>query len=102
MTSPVLNVTAHGRMRCARQVYLVLGTSVLLGAVFGVVFGVMDVEDARGPALRKRLLEEENVCLPIGIVMGLLAGVVNELLSLQSAARGYMPVHESDLYEGDI
>lgn len=83
------------------QVYLVLGTAVVLGAVFGFIFGLMDVEDARGPELRERLIEAENICLPIGLVVGAVAGAMNELLGDRLATTAYARVGDREIYDDD-
>lgn len=82
------------------QVYLVLGTSVVLGAVFGFTFGFMDVEDARGVDLRTRLAQVESVCLPIGAIAGAVAGVLNELLGSRASA-SYGRVGAREIYDDE-
>ena len=62
------------------QVHLVLGTSIVMGFIFGLIFGVMDVEDKHGWALRNALIHEEHYCLPIGLVIGGIAGYFNSCL----------------------
>ncbi len=60
--------------------HLVLGTSIVMGFVFGLIFGVMDVEDKQGWRLRDALINEEHYCLPVGIVVGGMAGYFNSVL----------------------
>lgn len=62
------------------QVYLVLGTSIVMGFVFGLIFGIMDVEDKHGWALRNALIHEEHYCLPVGLLIGGIAGYFNSVL----------------------
>lgn len=82
------------------QVYLVLGAACVLGAVFGFVFGLLDVEDARGPELRARLSQAESICLPIGLAVGALAGLVNEMVAARTtvayARVGTREIHDDD------
>ena len=65
------------------QVGVVLAGAVANGAAFGLMFGLMDVEDAPS-----RLRSEERFCVPIGAVLGGLVGGVNAVLAYRSEA-GY-------------
>ena len=49
-----------------------------MGIAFGLIFGLMDVEDASLYHLRLVLLKEENYCYPIGLILGAVAGWANE------------------------
>ena len=61
-----------------QQVYLLLAVSVIMGAVFGLIFGLMDVEDAGpGRSMKLALLKEESYCYPIGLVLGAGAALLN-------------------------
>lgn len=66
------------------QVFLVLSTSLVMGAVFGLIFGLMDIEDQAQYTIKLALMKEEHFCYPIGIVLGALAGFGNEVLRQQS------------------
>lgn len=65
------------------QVFLVLTTSLIMGGLFGFIFGVMDVEDAAQYTIALALKKEEHMCYPIGIVLGGLAGFGNEILRIR-------------------
>lgn len=75
--------SGQGLVENPKQVLLVLGMSTLMGACFGLIFGLVDVEDARGPALRDALLKEETKCLPVGIFLGAAAAFLNERFSVR-------------------
>ena len=62
------------------QVHLILLTSLVMGACFGMIFGLMDVEDQRGLQLRDALIEDEEYCIPVGIILGGVAGIYNQIL----------------------
>eukprot|EP00744_Colponema_vietnamica_P007451 GILI01010725.1.p1 GENE.GILI01010725.1~~GILI01010725.1.p1 ORF type:complete len:252 (+),score=74.27 GILI01010725.1:155-910(+) len=64
----------------ASQVYLILITAIIMGAIFGFIFGLMDIEDVSLYQLRLALMKEEHYCYPIGAVVGGLSGFVNEWL----------------------
>ncbi len=42
------------------QVYLVVTTAIAMGFVFGLIFGLLDVEDEKISHLRVALLREER------------------------------------------
>eukprot|EP00743_Colponemidia_sp_Colp-15_P002609 GILK01002826.1.p1 GENE.GILK01002826.1~~GILK01002826.1.p1 ORF type:complete len:244 (+),score=18.59 GILK01002826.1:61-792(+) len=74
------------------QVYLVLTTAVSMGAIFGFIFGLMDIEDQDMLHLRSALLTEQRYCYPIGLLVGGLSGTINEYLRSGPSAQGYDPV----------
>jgi len=63
------------------QVYAVLMVALVMGGIFGFIFGVMDVEDEVSYQIRLALLREEHYCYPIGAVLGGVAGFANEYLA---------------------
>lgn len=50
-----------------------------MGLLFGLIFGLMDVEDANKFFIKQALLKEENYCLPIGLLLGAIAGFVTSI-----------------------
>ena len=71
------------------QVRIVAITSVVTGALFGVAFGVLDVEDAlaRSPAaLRDALHREAKICYPFGAACGAFASICARLLEVRAEA----------------
>ena len=66
------------------QVHLILLTSIVMGACFGMIFGLMDVEDQRGLQLRDALIQDEEYCIPVGIILGGISGMYNQALLSQS------------------
>ncbi len=64
------------------QIYMLLMLCFCVGALFGVVFGVADVERyAANKMLMVILLGAEiTICLPIGLFFGLVGGFLTELL----------------------
>jgi hypothetical protein len=62
-----------------KQVFLIFSGSILMGAIFGILFGVIDVED--DPS-RNRTRFKENLLwsIQIGAVIGGLFGFVNQWL----------------------
>lgn len=64
----------------AAQVYMVLATALIMGAVFGLIFGVMDVEDEVSYQIRLALLREEKYCYPVGALLGGVVGFGNEYI----------------------
>jgi MFS family permease len=68
----------------SHQVYLIMSIALIMGATFGFIFGVMDIEDEIQYQVRLALLKEERTCLPIGGLLGAIAGFGNEYLRLKS------------------
>jgi ABC-type xylose transport system permease subunit len=64
------------------QVYLLMAISIYVGALFGFIFGIVDVEDyAKNPfALVIVLVEEISFCMPIGMLFGAFAGFMTEFM----------------------
>ncbi len=47
-----------------------------MGFLFGLIFGIMDIEDESLREFQEKLLKEENFCVPIGIVLGGISGLL--------------------------
>jgi len=65
-----------------QQIGVVLGGAIAMGASFGLMFGVMDVEDN----VEQRLRTEERFSFPIGVLVGGTVGGVNAVLSYRAEA----------------
>ena len=76
------------------QIRLLLATSMIMGACFGFIFGMMDVEDQKGIDLRDTLIREEEYCIPIGVLLGGLAGYGIQALGKRSQYAGYNGLHQ--------
>ena len=64
------------------QARLLAAVAVVTG--YGLVFGIMDLEDApRGHALRVLLQQETRICYPIGAFAGALAAVTARVIELR-------------------
>ena len=64
--------------------------STTLGFIYGLMFGIMDIEDIKNyHKLERKLLLEEQICTPIACLIGLIAGFINEYLRLKGSL--YMP-----------
>merc|ERR1711879_771570 len=75
----------------ASQVYMVLTTSLIMGALFGLIFGVMDVEDEVSYQIRLALLREERYCYPVGAILGGIVGFANEYIREEQENCSNMP-----------
>lgn len=62
------------------QAYMVLFFTLIMGGVFGFIFGLLDVEDELQYHIKLALLREQQFCYPLGAVIGGLAGFSNEIL----------------------
>ena len=70
MVHPTVKDDTSSMIGSEDQVHLILLTSIVMGACFGMIFGLMDVEDQRGLQLRDALIEDEEYCIPVGIILG--------------------------------
>ena len=68
----------------SHQVYFIITIALVMGAIFGFIFGAMDIEDEVQYQVRLALLKEERTCLPIGALLGAVAGFGNEYIRLKS------------------
>ena len=94
------SANAKAIVETPRQVYLILGVSVVMGAAFGFIFGFLDVEDAsKGWDLRQALINEEKYCYPLGLVLGAIAAVMNERLGRNDT--DYDPISQQDHFDDD-
>ena len=51
-----------------------------MGLIFGTTFSIMDIEDVTDSFLINNLFHEINICLPIGIILGILSGALIYIL----------------------
>eukprot|EP01054_Gregarina_sp_Poly1_P004369 Gregarina_sp_Poly_1__4368@NODE_2363_length_2231_cov_400_485213_g1505_i0_p1_GENE_NODE_2363_length_2231_cov_400_485213_g1505_i0NODE_2363_length_2231_cov_400_485213_g1505_i0_p1_ORF_typecomplete_len241_score13_62Saf_2TM/PF18303_1/1_7Saf_2TM/PF18303_1/65Nitrate_red_gam/PF02665_14/12_NODE_2363_length_2231_cov_400_485213_g1505_i07831505 len=71
--------SARSPVDSAVQVSLIVGAALLMGCIFGFIFGILDVANEISYHVRLSLLREEQFCYPIGGVIGALVSI--ELLS---------------------
>jgi hypothetical protein len=69
------------------QVYLLVVSALVMGFSFGLIFGLLDVEDESLGHLRVALLREQSICYPIGAALGGLAAMANQHLRDQVCVR---------------
>lgn len=62
------------------QVYLLVAAAVFSGFLFGLVYGLLDVEDTPLSRLHVMILREQTICYPIGALLGAAIGAVNHWL----------------------
>jgi len=72
----------------ASQVYMVLFSALIMGGLFGLIFGVMDVEDEVSYQIRLALLREERYCYPVGAILGGVVGFMNEYIRVEEERCG--------------
>ena len=54
--------------------------SLIMGCIYGMIFGLMDVEDSNYTTFARQLYSAEKYSLAIGVILGALGGVLNELI----------------------
>lgn len=65
------------------QIVWVLINSLIMGWIYGLIFGLMDVEDAGRWEFQGKLLIEEKICMPIAGLLGFFGGFINEYLRIR-------------------
>lgn len=65
------------------QIFWVLLMSVIMGLTYGLIFGLLDVEDSKKFELQPNLIHEEYACLPFAGILGFLGGFGNEYLRMR-------------------
>ena len=86
------------------QIIVVLVISVVQGAIYGFVFGLLDVEDQMGLHLQLQLLKDATWTFPVGAVLGGVGGYI--LLKLRRRVHEtreytYDPVSTDDFFDDD-
>ena len=77
-------------VRAEWQMRVVAITSIFTGGMYGVAFGILDIEDAlvKSPdAFRSALNKEAKICYPVGLASGAIAAVTARLLEMGAEAR---------------
>jgi len=72
---------------------------MVMGFIFGLIFGLLDVEDEKLINLKVALMREESICYPIGLVLGGIASVANQYLIENRSEQAYDPVADDDITE---
>lgn len=70
-----------------------------MGSIFGCMFGLLDVANEISYHVRLSLLREEQICYPIGAILGAAAGFANEYLRNQEEM--YVQLKRAE-YDADI
>eukprot|EP00462_Mataza_sp_D1_P000801 CAMPEP_0175092654 /NCGR_PEP_ID=MMETSP0086_2-20121207/2578_1 /TAXON_ID=136419 /ORGANISM="Unknown Unknown, Strain D1" /LENGTH=94 /DNA_ID=CAMNT_0016365531 /DNA_START=464 /DNA_END=748 /DNA_ORIENTATION=- len=83
------------------QVYLVVTSAILMGFSFGLVFGILDVEDEKASNIKLAMMREENICYPIGAIFGAIATVVNQQLREDNGDYAFDPL-DDDVLDDDF
>lgn len=81
------------------QVSLIVGAALVMGSIFGFMFGLLDVPNEISYHVRLSLIKEEQICYPIGGALGAMAGFANEYLRNQE--EGYLQLKRAE-YDADI
>jgi len=81
------------------QYSFILTVSCLLGIIYGLIFGIMDLEDLSKNYLKAAFIKEQNYCIPIGLGFGCITGYMNEYIRNEYGYSDYgVDIH----YEEDV
>jgi len=81
------------------QYSFILTVSCVLGIIYGLIFGIMDLEDLSKNYLKAAFIREQNYCIPIGLGFGCITGYMNEYIRNEYNQNEYSNV---DLYDEDV
>ncbi len=62
------------------QYSFIITVSCMLGVIYGLIFGIMDLEDLSRTYLKAAFIKEQNYCIPIGLGFGCITGYMNEYI----------------------
>jgi len=79
----------------------VVAAAVIMGFIFGLVFGLLDVEDADVAHLKVALLRDESICYPIGGILGGIASAINQYLREENEEYTFNALETSELDDDD-
>lgn len=104
----VVDLTNHAAAACCAnrggrplveselQVMLVIVSSMLMGVVFGFIFGYEDVEDAARRRDHLVFMRTESICYPIGAVIGAASAVANHYLGEKAEEHRFDPLRDTE------
>lgn len=52
----------------------------MVGILYGVVFGLMDINQLSKGVTKMKFIKDQNFCFPIGIGFGCISGYINEYI----------------------
>ena len=76
----ICNPNSRPIIEDSRQTYLIAGSAVLMGFLYGLVFGILDLEDVELYKLAVMAMKDESYCYRIGLIIGGLTGILNEIM----------------------
>jgi hypothetical protein len=74
------NDYSHPVISSPNQLSFILFISCVLGIIYGLIFGIMDLEDLSKIYLKAAFIREQNYCIPIGLGFGCITGYMNEYI----------------------
>jgi len=63
-----------------QQIYLLTFGSILMGFLYGIIFGILDVEDVDIYRMKVVAMKDQAYCYPVGIGLGFLIGFLNQYM----------------------
>ncbi len=75
-----MTVFARPLIECPRQIYVLTMASVLMGAMYGLLFGMLDVSEANIYRLALVQLSGKAHRFQIGMALGAVAGIASEVM----------------------
>lgn len=63
-----------------QQIYLLTFGSILMGFLYGIIFGILDIQDADIFRMKVVAMKDQRYCYPIGIGLGFIIGFLNQYM----------------------
>lgn len=63
-----------------QQIYLLTFGSILMGFLYGIIFGILDVQDVDIFRMKIVAMKDQAYCYPIGIALGFTIGFLNQYM----------------------
>jgi len=73
----------------------------MMGGIYGLLFGWMDIEDAKPSTIGVKMLSEERICLVIGVILGGFGGILNEIIGRNLHEKLFKQI-EKDPFDEEI
>eukprot|EP00823_Brevimastigomonas_motovehiculus_P008146 TRINITY_DN7418_c0_g1_i1.p1 TRINITY_DN7418_c0_g1~~TRINITY_DN7418_c0_g1_i1.p1 ORF type:complete len:241 (-),score=12.04 TRINITY_DN7418_c0_g1_i1:249-971(-) len=78
------------------QLYLVITCTVIMGLIFGFVFGLFQAADDLTANIQVTFMREWSICYPIGMILGAICTCLNQWLRETTKTHNYDPVLQDD------
>jgi thiamine transporter ThiT len=94
--------SAHPFIDNEFQVILMFTISIVMGLIYGLIFGILDLENEPLTRINATLLRQQSIAYPLGALIGGVGGALNQYLREHSASYSYDPLKGEDMLDDDV